>query len=232
VPIHAELRVEKFAVAFDHADAQRVRATNKQAEVEGHVEFYDAQLTSTDVAGSGPHDLAALTRTLPANLAQWRVSVRSRSGEHRTTDAFLLNCTGSDGCIVTDQAPIKAKGATLVLENPKEGNWQIVIRSREVVRQSGSYRVREAQLVPNASPAEASDAKHASGATWSVPLPTKHGDAVYTAFRIAGKPFRILDDDGNEPSEYQTMQGGPTDVFRAKQSGLRIAVTPLTPGAP
>ncbi len=124
-------------------------------------------------------------------------------------DAFLLNCTGKEGCVAAALQPIGKDGAKLVVDEPKEGDWKILIRGREGVKQPGSYRVREALLVTNPSAIHSDDAKYAGGTTWSVLLAPKQSDAQYVAFRISGKQ-------GNE----------------LENKGLRIAMTPLTADIP
>jgi hypothetical protein len=121
--------------------------------------------------------MPTLEHTLPAHLAQWRVSVSSSSADQDVVDAFLLDCTGKNGCSVTDQKPVNPNGVILTADEPKQGNWRIVIRVRDAVKEPDAFRVREAQLVPNYSASESADAKHASGTTWSVVLPAKVSDA-------------------------------------------------------
>lgn len=209
VPITATLTVSKYAVTFTRVDERNVRVTNKLADIKGEVEFYDAKLTSSDLTGTDNHAKVAIERTLPPNLSQWRVAVSSTSSEVAPVDAFLLDCTGKDGCAVAAQKPISATGATLVVDDPKEGEWRIVIRAREMVQQPGSYRVQEAELTPNSSAAQAVDAKHASGTIYSIPLPSTQSDAEYVAFRIAS----IAHENEQKP-------------------GLRIAMTALTNQVP
>lgn len=247
VPIAATLRVEKFAVAFAPAAGHRIQVTNKQAAIKGQVVFYDARLTRSELAGSGPHALATITRTLPAHLTQWRVRVSSASARAAAgpdaVDVFLLNCTAKAGCAVDQQAPMTWHGATLVLDNPAEGTWRVLIRARQAGQGASAYRICEAELTPAASRVEVSDVKHASGAIWTVPLPPapRSGDAQYVAFRITGVPFKIVDDAGQESADYHAvidMVGGlPTTTNNLSHHTypadiLRIAVTPLTPEAP
>lgn len=238
VPISATLRVEKFAVAFGKADGNKVRVTNQQAQVNGRVEFYDATLRSSEVPGSGLHAITTLTRSLPAHLSQWRVAVSSVSVVKDPVDVFLLNCTAKEGCTVADQKPIAAKTVTLVMNDPQEGHWKIVIRARDAVMRPRTYQVREALLVPSTaatlSPTTANvDVKHASGETWSLPLPDKQGDAQYAAFIIAGKPFRILDDKGQELEKGHFIPIGQNqNTSNPSSSDMRVAMTPLSPNAP
>jgi hypothetical protein len=212
VPIAASLTVEKYAIAFAKRDSQSLLATNKLAEINGRVELCDATLVPSKLIGSGSHDLATLQRTLPAHLSQWRVSVSSPG--QSTVDAFLLDCTGSDGCSVAEHRVIASGASTLVVDDPKQGDWRLVVRTRDPIELQHIYHVREALLVPNISGIEANDAKHATGTTWSVSLPPKQTDAQYVAFRIAG-----------------TVDSAQAMNETGRQ-GLRIAMTPVTPGAP
>jgi hypothetical protein len=243
VPLTVTLQVEKFAVGFERGSQRSVWATNKQAAIEGKVEFYDAKLSSTDSTGSGPHAMATLTRNLPAKLSQWRISVTPTSRSNAAADAFLMDCTSGPvlnhfygetldkkGCSVEKQQPVTAQGAEFVVDDPKQGDWQIVVRSREAQRHAISYRVREAQLASNPATQD-HDAKHASGDKWSVHIPAGKSQAQYVAFRIAGEPIRILDDEGQEPEEYAS-KAQELSAYDPATSALRIAVTPLTPSAP
>jgi hypothetical protein len=236
VPINAELRVEKFAVAFAPLDKQTLRVTNKQADITGRVEFYDARLASAEVAGSGRHALATWKRVVPANLTQWRIAVASKLTLNDGVDAFLLDCTGKTGCSVVDAKPVTRSGATFAVDNPKAGTWRIVIRARGVVHQPGSYTIRDALLTPSAALAKSlenlhKDIQHASESSWQVPA--KSGDAQYVAFIIAGKPFRIVDDTGKEPEKYHfAMKAIGVPAYSASNADMRIGMTPLDAGAP
>jgi len=236
VPIKAELRVEKFAVALDKAEQGAIRLTNLQADISGWVEFYDAKVTSKEVPGSGSHALAIVDRTLPAKLVQWRVAVASESIGEGGVDAFLLDCTSKSGCTVADVKPVTRSGATLVVDNPTEGNWRIVLRARDKVQAPISYQVREALLTLSAAVSPETrdkEAKHGSGTKWEVNVPAKSGDAQYAAFIIAGKPFRILDDFGKEPEKYKfAWKSIGVPVYTASNADMRIALTPLTEGSP
>lgn len=209
VPITGTLTVTRYAVFFAKESDQSLRVTNKLADIEGRVEWYDAKLISSDVSGAESHALAAIERNLPAHLSQWRVAVSAASPQADVVDAFLLNCTGKQGCVVAAQQSIGKDGAKLVVDAPEEGDWKIVIRKREEDYRTSSYRVREALLVAGASAIEPGDAKHLSGTTWSVSLPPTRSDAQYVAFRISGKP-------GND----------------LEKNGVRIAMTPLAAGIP
>jgi hypothetical protein len=231
VPIDAELRVERYAVAFGKQDKQTIQVTNKQAAISGWVEFYDAKTISSDATASGRHAQAMLERELPANLSQWRVAVSGPLATKHHVDVFLLDCTSKTGATVSDVKRIGPSGATLVVEQPKEGKWRIVIRARDAVENPGSYKVREALLTPSA--AKDKEAAHPSGSNWHPDVPAKTSDAQYAAFIIAGKPFRILDDAGKEPQKYHFMMkalGVPT--YTTANADMRIAMTALTAGAP
>ncbi len=208
VPITGIVTVTKYTVAFSKGDGQSVRATNKLADINGRVEFYDAKLTSSELTGKGAHAMATLQHTLPPHLSEWRVFVAPTSVDHPTTDAFLLDCTRKEGCSVAAQKPVTAKGAIFVTDDPKEGDWRIVIRARQGAAHPTSYQIREARLVPSSAAAQSGVAGYVSGAAWSVSVPPQQSDAQYVAFRIAGSP----DND-------------------AQKNGLRIAMTPLTAGS-
>lgn len=235
VPITATLRVEQYAVAFDRQGGSAnppLQVTNKQASIAGRPEFYSAELATSEVTASGSHAFATVTRTLPGNLYQWRVAVSSPTETPDTVDAFLLDCTGAIGCTVAEHAPLVGRRATLVRNNPKEGKWQVLIRARQPGAIARIYRISDAELIQGTSPAEANDATYATGAIWTVPVPSaaKQGDAQYVAFRIAGPRFRILDDTGHEPSVYHEKE--KRYLYHTHADALRIALTPLTPGAP
>jgi hypothetical protein len=209
VPIRGTLIVTKYAIAFMKGAGPTVRVTNKLADIDGHVELYDAKLISSDLAGTGLHATATLDRTLPAHLSQWRIAVSSIGPEGGAVDAFVLNCTDKEQCIVADQKPLTANGAILVVEDPRQGDWKIVIRTRAQARHQIAYRVREALLVPSVCAIESADVKHASATTWSIDLPAKQSEAQYIAFLIIGPRGK------NE-----------------ENNGVRIAITPLVPDAP
>jgi hypothetical protein len=204
VPIHAELTVTKYAVAIAKTQPETLSVTNQLAAVEGHVELYDAQLTSSELKGQGNHGMAEIEHDVPANLAQWRVRVTgTRKDAH--ADAYLLDCTGKNSCYVSAQQEITENGALLLAEKPKTGKWKIVVRSRAQVTGEPTYKVDEARLTPTLG-SPVADAEHASGEKWTVALPNT---TRYAAFRIAGTP----------------------GVEREK-NGLRIAMTPLDGDAP
>jgi hypothetical protein len=206
VPIKGTLRLSKYAVALTLV-GQNLRLTNKLAEIQGRVEFYDGKLNSSEVEGSGARASATLDASIPSGLAQWRVNVSSESFGQIAYDAFLLNCTNEKrGCFGAAQQPIGKHGTTIVVDGPEKGDWRIVIRTREATNRAITYRVRETTLTSSTIPNQSLDGKYSSGETWSVPVPAKQSDAQYAAFRISGTE----------------------DV----KDGLRIAITPLTKGAP
>jgi hypothetical protein len=177
--------------------------------------------------------MATLNRVLPAKLSQWRVSVTWDAPGKGGVDVFLLDCTGKAGCSVAAVRHMTRSGATLVVEQPKEGQWRIVLRARDADSHPVSYRVREAWLTPSAAANRDKEASHASGACWRVEVPAKTGEAQYAAFVIAGKPFRILDDSGKELKEYHfAWKAIGVPVYDASNADMRIAMTPLTAGAP
>jgi hypothetical protein len=205
VPIHATLTVTKYAVAITKVQPQTLSVVNQFAEADGHVELYDAKVAISEVHGQGNHAMAEVERDVPANLAQWRIRVTS-STKSAHADAYLLNCTGKDGCTIISQQVITDKGAFLVVEKPQAGAWKIVVRSREQVDGDSVYRLSEAQLVPTQAGAAATNATYYSGEKWTVPLPNT---TQYAAFRIAGTPG-----------------------VESEKNGLLIAMTPLGVNSP
>ena len=215
VPITGTIVVTKYAVALAKQGQETLLAINKLADIEGKVELFDAKLTSSQVGSQEAHGLVDVQRNVPPHLSQWRVAVSSASLPPDSADAFLLNCTdGKDDCYVAAQRSVGKGGATLVIDNPKEGNWRIIIRTREPVDRPAQYHVREAFLTPATTRLESVDENHATGATWSVVLPPKRDDAQYVAFQIAGTPGP--EGTQNEGAKY----------------GIRIALTPLDSNAP
>jgi hypothetical protein len=205
VPIHATLTVTKYAINLAKRRIQTLSITNKLAEVEGHVELYTARLSSSELDGHGIHAIGEVGRQLPADVAQWRVRISGAAiGVH--TDAFLLNCTGKDGCKVAVQREITRKGTTMVVDKPEGGAWRIYTREREQLATMPVYKLREAQLVPIQRPEGGRDTKRDHNEKWDIALPTS---AHYAAFRIAG-----------------------TTGVDADEDGLLIAMTPLEAGAP
>jgi hypothetical protein len=209
VPIHAELTVSKYAVAIQKGASDDLTITNKLADIDGKVELFDATVKTGQLTGTGLHASGELERTLPAGLAEWRVQVTSDSPSAGPGDAYVLNCTGKEGCSVAAQQQVSASAKTIVIEKPKDGAWKIVVRSRGEVSHPVKYSVVEAQLTPTALPIEQADGKHASGTTWTLALPAKQSDAQYAGFRIAGTV-------GNEH----------------EKNGLLIALTALDTNAP
>jgi hypothetical protein len=209
VPIHAELTVSKYTVEIGKSTNTTLAVTNELADINGHLELYDSALKNSQLIGSGLHASGQLQRSLPANLAQWRVQVMGRSSLALPADVYLLDCSGSDGCSVAAQQQISIPGKTVVVEKPHEGNWRIVVRSRGQVSGAPVYEVREALLTASETPVEASDSKHASGSSWALALPVRRADAHYAAFRLAG-----------------------TRGVEREKNGLLIAMTPLDKNAP
>jgi hypothetical protein len=209
VPIHAELSISKYAVGIRKSGERSLTISNKLAEVEGRVELYDATLRRGFLNGTGLHGAGEVERALPANLAEWRVRVTSGSSLSGAADAFLLDCSGKEGCSVAAQQEISAASKTMVIDKPQAGSWKIVVRSRAQVSGGQSYQISEALLISSPVGIETSDSKYASGASWSVSLPRKGSDAQYSAFRIAGTL-------GNEH----------------EKNGLVVAMTPLEAEAP
>ena len=165
--------------------------------------------------GEGAHASVEVKREIPEHLNQWRIAVFSSSLPPDSADAFLLNCTNvKNGCYVAEQKVFGKGGATIIVENPKEGNWRIVVRTREPINKAVKYDLREAFLTPSSTPIETVEEKHASGATWSVTLPGKQGDAQYVAFHIAGHP----------ENEVRQDEGA--------KNGVSIALTALDANAP
>jgi hypothetical protein len=209
VPIHAELTVTKYAVAIENGANYTLTVTNKLAEIEGKVELYDATLKTSQLTGTGLHASGELERTLPANLAQWRVRISSDSTSSGPADVYLLNCSGKDGCFVAAQQEITVPSKTVTILKPQAGVWKIAVRSRGQVSHPVIYADHEALLLSTATPIEPTDSRRPNSATWTLPLPKGHSDAQYAAFRIAGAL-------GNEH----------------EKDGLLIATTPLEGDAP
>jgi Subtilase family len=215
VPITGTVTVTKYAVTISKKDDLTLQVTNELADIDGQLELYDAKVVSSEQKGDGAHASVDVQRELPAHLSQWRVDVAASSLPTDAADVFLLNCTDAkNGCYVAAQKAISKNSAPLVIEDPKEGTWRMVIRTREPIGEPVEYRVQEAMLTPAATPLEASDSKHASGATWSVALPPKQGDVEYVAFHIAGNPNKTITQNGDD------------------KTGLDIALTPLDRDAP
>jgi hypothetical protein len=208
VPITGKVTVTKYAVAISKGADDTLTVINKLAEIEGELELYDATLKASQLVGTGSHAMGETERTLPDGLSQWRLRV-TPDDDAGPADAFLLNCTGKDGCYVAAHEEISASAKALVIDRPEAGEWKIVVRSRERVSHPVSYETHEALLVPTLTPIEQADNKHASGATWTIPLPEKRSDARYAAFRIAG-----------------------TTSAEQQKDGLTIAMTPLDENAP
>jgi hypothetical protein len=209
VPITGVVMVTRYAVALTKDTDQQLTMKNKMADIDGKVEVYDAALQTEPVTGTGLHGSGEMERTLPPNLAQWRVRVTPDSPSNGPADVYLLDCSEKDGCSPTVQQQISTPSKTLVVDKPHAGAWRIVVRSRGQLSHPAKYAVLEALLVPASRPIEQTDSKHSSGAAWTLALSVKQSDVQYAAFRIAGAP-------GNE----------------REKDGLLIAVTPLDSGAP
>jgi hypothetical protein len=220
VPVHGTVVVTKYAVGFTEPDSRTVQLTNKLAEIEGKVEFYAAAMGSSMLTGAGAHSLATLDRSLPVHLSQWRVRVSTTVDGLGPVDAFLLNCTGKSGCVVAAQQLVTAKGATLIVDNPTEGSWRIVIRARDRLGHPASYRVQEASLTPTGDTSEAVKKKLSSGALWLIPQPAKKSDALYVAFRIAGTPGRQDHKDGLRIAMTALDVGGPRSMQARTRADL------------
>ena len=208
VPITGTLTLSKYAVAFA-LDGQNLIVTNKLADIEGRVEFYDGKLKSFELVGSercvsGSRSGRSFRSRSMARECFFRVAGPVAS------DAFLLNCTEKErGCFVAAQQSVRKQGTTLVVDGPKRGDWRIIIRTREATNRAVNYHVREAALEPSMTSNPPPADKYATGKKWSVPAPVKQSDVQYAAFRISGTA-------GNED----------------EKDGVRIAMTPLTKRAP
>jgi len=208
VPIHAELTVTKYAVTVQKSGSDTLRITNKLADIKGKAELYDATLRASQLTGAGLHASGEMSENLSPNLVQWRVRVTPAAASSGTADVYLLNCSGKNGCYVAAQQEITTPGQTVTVDKPQAGNWKIVVRSRDETRYPVTYMVREALLV-DGDAIDQQGGSHASGETWTLPLPSTHSDASYAAFRITGTP-------GN----------------KGEKDGLLIAMTPLDSNAP
>jgi hypothetical protein len=185
VPIHASLTVTKYAVVIAKTEAQTLSVTNQLADVEGHVELYDAKIAASEMKAAGNHAMAEIERDLPASLVQWRVRVTGPF-KRAYADAYLFNCTDKKGnCHIVSQQQITDKGALLVADKPQAGSWKIIVRSRELVTAEPTYKLSEAQLMHTQAGIVEADTRHNSGEKWTVALPTT---TQYAAFRIAGTP--------------------------------------------
>lgn len=206
VAITGTVTVTKYAVAFSKHSDQTLHMTNKLAEIRGKVELYDAKLTSSELGRSGSQPPVTIERTLPSHLSQWRVAVSFATNWSGDVTAFLLDCTGKQGCVVAAQRPVTARGTTLVVDDPHEGEWRIVIWSRARGQKLESFHVREATLLPVSDATPSVDQTCAPGSTRSIPLPA---GVSYAAFRIAGTPGDVR-----------------------QENGLRIAMRPLRTDVP
>ena len=205
VPIHAELTVTKYAVSIAKTQRQTLSVMNQLADVEGRVELYDATVTTSELSGQGNHTIAKGVFEIPANLAQWRMKVTGAiAGVH--TDVYLFNCGGKNGCYVVAQQEITDRGSLLVVDKPWAGAWKIVIRSREEVTESSTFKMTEARLTPTQPGKAEADTKHVHEEKWTVAFPLS---TRYAAFRIAGTPS-----------------------VESENNGLLVAMTPLDKDAP
>ena len=214
VPIHAELRVTKYAIDIKRS-GDSLSLTNELAAIHGRVELYNAKLQTYSLRGTGSHVISELDRTIPANLAEWRLRITPNGASEGTADVYVLNCASKDAhCYTMAAEEINSAVKMVTIDKPQAGAWKVIVRNRDRVRHLETYCVQEAMLTPSAAPIETADAKHASGATWSVTLPAKKGDAQYAAFHIAGTPGK---------------EGTQND---GAKNGVRIALTPLDSNAP
>lgn len=205
VPIHATLTVTKYGVTISKTPERMLSIRNRLAGVEGHVEFYDAKLATSEMQGQGNHRMTMVERNLPAGLVQWRLKVSSRiSG--RQADAYLFNCTGKNGCYIVSQQEITEKGALLTVDKPQAGTWKVIVRSREQLNVESAYKLSEAQLTPTQTGATDANTKHGSDEKWNVTLPDT---TQYAAFRIAG-----------------------TSGVEREKNGVLVAMTPLASDLP
>lgn len=181
IPISGTLTVTQYAIKFAEESNKTVRATNQLAELEGHTEFYDANIHILALAGVGSRGSSEIVRTIPGGLTQWRISLAPTPA--LPVDVFLLDCTNAKaGCQVAQSKRMDGKGLVLAVDAPKPGEWRVLVRSQEDVPAGTRYEVREAMLTAAVSPS--STEKRASGETWLVPIPTKKADAQYVAFLL------------------------------------------------
>jgi hypothetical protein len=207
VPITGTVTLTRYAVGIQRF-GDSLKVTNKLAAIDGRAELYDATLKTDQLTGTGLHASGETQRTLPADLAQWRVQVTSDAAASEPADVYLLNCSGKNGCSVAAQQEISAPGKTITVDKPGAGNWKIVVHSRGQVEHTVAYTVNEALLVKGTA-IDPDNSKHPSGETWTLPLPSKQSDAQYATFRIAGTPG-----------------------VESETNGLPIAMTPLDADAP
>lgn len=207
VPIAGTLTITKYAVRFSRR-GQRVLAFNRFADINGRVEFFNAEVSSGRLTGEGPHSQATIDRKIPAHVAQWRVRISPALLDHQAADAFLFNCAVADDCEMVAQSTIEARDTTVTVSAPREGRWRLLLRTRNAVKQTVIYNIREALLFDDVAASEKSDSRHSHHARWAVNLPTSDRTG-YAAFRIAGTPG-----------------------VDSEKDGLRVAVTPLSTAVP
>jgi hypothetical protein len=208
VPITGTVTVTKYAIALGKRADQRLTVKNKLADIDGHVELYDAALRRSQLTGAGSHSSAELERTLPEGLAEWRIRVTAHSSLSDQADVYLLDCSGKEGCKAAAQQEIAISAKTIAIDTPQAGDWKIVVRSRDQVQHAATYTVREA-LLTKGDIIDPQNAKHLSGESWTLPLPPRQGDGQYAGFRIRG-----------------------TLGVESEKNGLLVAVTPLGKDAP
>jgi hypothetical protein len=179
VPITATLDVEQFAVTMI-PDSSSLRVRNAGAAVAGQVEFYSAQVDSSDWTGVDRHGMVTVTRAIPEKIAHWRISVNAIGAPSKDIDAFVLHCAAKEGCEIQDQKAVGDAGATFAFDDPAAGEWRIVIRSRAPIGGAARYRVREA-LLDSGTVAGDRGVQRDPGESWSLPIPSS---ARYASFRI------------------------------------------------
>jgi len=189
VPIRGTLTLTKYAVAFEFAtqnNEEIVSFKNKLADIEGKVELYDAKVRTDSLFGAGSHAMAVTERTLPAGLVEWRLRITGNLTE-TPEDVYVLNCANKDDiCRIAGRQETSAAANVLVVDKPSAGKWKIVVRSRDAVEHPQPLTICEALLTPATQPIEGTEKRYARGASWTLPLPRKQGDAKYVAFRFAG----------------------------------------------
>lgn len=189
IPITGTLTLIKYTVELT-SEGNKLQITNKLADIDGRVELHEAKLNSARHMSEGKRAATEITRTLPERLSQWRVAVSAPTLSDRAADAYLLNCTRTQhSCLVAAQGSLGESGTTLIVDDPKQGEWRIVVRARDSSQQQIEYLVREALVTPSATVIQSADAKIPSGSTISLSLPLKgveRDDIVrYAAYRIA-----------------------------------------------
>jgi hypothetical protein len=184
VPIQGALTVTSYAVAFSNPKDGVVEVTNKLAAVRGNVEFFKAKVNSSGNSGQGSHATASFLRTVPGRLSEWRIKVTAEGLARDEADVFVFHCVGwGRGCSVVAQRT--NDGTSVVIEDPKQGEWMVLIRARANVAGAVFYRTNEAfvERIPVLDGDEERIRTHPSSEIWRVVLPQDQ-NVSYAAFHL------------------------------------------------